>query len=402
MLSPQLTTPGTRPTPSRPLEDRILELEIGVNISDSEPKTPRQQAMSERLDSYAAERDLYDVVVQGKPAPVKPSSPLRTLRFDPRWSPSPDSVDDSIAVRHAAPPAPFQPDRAARTQSPPGSKVAEEHYGSRSDACPPPLGQREVEALDIASVATAVLTPSRMELMIRWSANVDLLYGLTRAQRASVIKNAEVRVYREDEEIIRQDAVSQELYVVISGRCAIVLPSLEEVWQEKFPSGEQQELRDMTLGPRAKCSRDHWLEHAEKHREELLRLKDLGRGWHQEYMGMLSKRFATKWRVSTKQTREEREGTKNGYTTAHALSCAQLCLLHCMQYRRLSAAFTCFAGPQGVMERARRRETSCSGGGAAAQGTAAMFQGKATSKSRRKRLYAKRCKRSKSPFLTSL
>ena len=176
----------------------------------------------ERLDSYAAERDLYDVVVQGK-AP-SPSSSLRTAKVDPRFSPSPPSKDDSTAARRVAPVAAFQPDRPARSPSPkapPSSKLAGERYSSRSDACPPPLGQHEIEALDIGTAATAVPTPSRMELMIRWSANVDLLHGMTRAQRASIIENADVRVYRTDEEVIRQDAVSQELYVVISGRCAM-------------------------------------------------------------------------------------------------------------------------------------------------------------------------------------
>lgn len=293
------------------------DIEVGVNLPDPEPKTPRQQAMAERLDSYAAERDLYDVVVKG--LPPRAASPLRTPKFDTRLRPSSaGSTDESIAAKHqsllgmnaetfVAPGTPAMPSSlcggaagmpAPRSPSP--KKSPGERYGTRPDAFPPPVSRQELEALGIGAVCTAVQTPSWMELMTRWSANVDLLHGLTRAQRATIISNSDVRVYREDEEIIRQNAVSVELYVVISGRCAIVLPPLEEVWKTKFSSsrvGHDKILAgDKSLRTRASKSCGHWLDHARNFRNEKLRVQALEKDWHVKYKGVLTKKMTQRWR----------------------------------------------------------------------------------------------------------
>ena len=317
------------PREQSPREDGILAIEIGLNIPDPTPKTPRQQAMSERLDSYAAERDLFEVVVQGKPP--RAASPLCTPRLS---SPHPSSngelaplvakrpgppaaaADSTTTAAAAAGAVPESGTAAAAVDaataaaaavmasSPkdtPG-KAPGERYGSRSDHVPLPLSKRDLEALDIETAATAVATPSRMELMTRWSANVDLLQGLTRAQRATIIENADVRVFGADEEIIRQNAVSVELYVVISGCCSIVLPSLEEVWKEKYPSdhlGEDDILASGSSFGRAHKSKDHWMDHAKTVRDEKLRIKDLHKDWHKEYTGALTKKISDKWKRNT-------------------------------------------------------------------------------------------------------
>ena len=167
-------------------------LAAGLKEEAPEPRTPRQAAMSERLDSYTAERDLFDTVVAGKP-PRAPSPTASTRQPGARSSPrnSPQLLPRPSSTTEQPP--------GARRQSPVSAAPTElttASLFSRPDAIPAPLSHKELEAMeDIAKVAAGVATPSRMEQMVRWSANVDLLHGMTRAQRATVIENADVRVF---------------------------------------------------------------------------------------------------------------------------------------------------------------------------------------------------------------
>ena len=283
------------PREEREEEAMAAALAKVMKLEEAVPKTPRQAAMSERLDSYTAERDLFDVVVAGKPPNAANPTSLARQRSSPKpqMSPRPPSTAKEPGSGRQSPVSGAQELTAAG-------------LFSRPDAMPSPLSHKELAAMDdIAKLAAGLATPSRMEQMVRWSANVDLLHGLTRAQRATVIENAEVRVFGEDEEIIRQDSVTIELYIVISGCCSIVLPSIESIHELKYPkdlAGENAVLASGSHVQRAKTSYAHWIQHSEQLSHQKLRVKDLHKDWHKEYQGVLTKKMGNRWLRHTKDT----------------------------------------------------------------------------------------------------
>ena len=155
-----------------------------------------------------------------------------------------------------------------------------------------------------------------IDLLYRWTLNVDVLHGLDHDQRTELVDNVEVVTVKPGEDIVHKGAVgtATTFFIVLSGTCSIWLPPLDSA--AFVVSTQDNHLTvdtDIRPSDRAAEAKKRWLElteqtHAEKAQLKVLQKQEQER---QREADELAQQFGGEWVRRTAKTVKKQQRKKH-------------------------------------------------------------------------------------------
>lgn len=164
-----------------------------------------------------------------------------------------------------------------------------------------------------------VRNPGTVELLHRWSLNVDILHGLNREQRLEILDHVEVLNVKAGEEIVHAGSVgtATTFFIVLDGTCCVWLPTLDS---ETFAAASSRQTNDTQSvvesdpAARAKVAARKWIEQTHTTHAQRLKLAKLQRAEREREATEYAARFGNEWaQVAAHSARKEaRRKVMNG------------------------------------------------------------------------------------------
>lgn len=223
-----------------------------------------------------------------------------------------------MRARSAAPPLGRKSHLSATCSAEKGGQFSQNKTGDQVNENPRYLSADELgDTIRGFQQFSHVRNQGTIQLLYRWSLNVDVLHGLSREERLDLVDNVEVLNVKAGEEIVHKGSVgtATTFFIVLSGTCSIRLPPLDS---NAFVASTRQETKlvDTSSRPqdRAKESAKRWIERSHEVHAQSVKIAALDRQERQQDATDLAERFGTGWIQTTAGSveKQRRQAELNG------------------------------------------------------------------------------------------